>query len=60
MVDFCCGANDFCLLMKEKLDAAGKKCHFKNFDVIKPMNDFNFEQRDWMKVQPKELPTGSQ
>ncbi|XP_019707884.1 protein ENHANCED DOWNY MILDEW 2 isoform X2 [Elaeis guineensis] len=60
IVDFCCGANDFCLLMKEKLDAAGKKCHFKNYDVIKPKNDFNFEQRDWMKVQPKELPTGSQ
>lgn len=23
-------------------------------------NDFNFEKRDWMTVQPKELPKGSQ
>ncbi|XP_008782914.1 protein ENHANCED DOWNY MILDEW 2-like isoform X2 [Phoenix dactylifera] len=60
IVDFCCGANDFCQIMKEKLDAAGKKCNFKNYDVIQPKNDFNFEKRDWMKVQPKELPTGSQ
>ncbi len=22
-------------------------------------NDFNFEKRDWMTVNPKELPTGS-
>lgn len=60
IVDFCCGANDFSQIMKEKLDAAGKKCHFKNYDIIQPKNDFNFEKRDWMKVQPKKLPNGSQ
>ncbi|KAJ6826809.1 protein ENHANCED DOWNY MILDEW 2-like isoform X2 [Iris pallida] len=60
IVDFCCGANDFSRLMKETLDASGKKCLFKNYDVIQPKNDFNFERRDWMKVQPDELPTGSQ
>lgn len=36
VVDFCCGANDFSILMKEKLDSAGKKCNFKNFDIIQP------------------------
>ncbi|XP_042414191.1 protein ENHANCED DOWNY MILDEW 2-like isoform X2 [Zingiber officinale] len=59
MVDFCCGANDFSILMKEKLDSAGKKCNFKNYDIIQPKNDFNFERRDWMTVKPHELPTGS-
>ncbi|XP_073003721.1 protein ENHANCED DOWNY MILDEW 2-like [Typha latifolia] len=60
IVDFCCGANDFSQIMKETLDAAGKRTNFKNYDLIQPKNDFNFEKRDWMKVQPKELPTGSQ
>lgn len=23
-------------------------------------NDFSFEKRDWMKVEPEELPNGSQ
>ncbi|KAG6494343.1 hypothetical protein ZIOFF_049367 [Zingiber officinale] len=59
VVDFCCGANDFSILMKEKLDSAGKKCNFKNYDIIQPKNDFNFERRDWMTVKPHELPTGS-
>lgn len=60
IVDFCCGANDFSRLMKEKLDAAGKKCSFRNYDIIQPKYDFNFEKRDWMSVQPRELPPGSQ
>ncbi|XP_010252648.1 PREDICTED: protein ENHANCED DOWNY MILDEW 2 isoform X2 [Nelumbo nucifera] len=60
IVDFCCGANDFSCLMKEKLEGTGKRCSFKNFDVIQPKNDFNFERRDWMTVRPSELPTGSQ
>ncbi|KAM0942528.1 putative [histone H3]-lysine(4) N-trimethyltransferase chromatin regulator PHD family [Dioscorea sansibarensis] len=60
IVDFCCGANDFSQLMKERLEAVGKKCSFKNYDVIQPKNDFCFEKRDWMKVQQKDLPTGSQ
>uniref|UniRef100_A0A6V7QWW2 Zinc finger PHD-type domain-containing protein n=1 Tax=Ananas comosus var. bracteatus TaxID=296719 RepID=A0A6V7QWW2_ANACO len=34
VVDFCCGANDFSMLMKEKLEAAGKECFFKNYDIM--------------------------
>uniref|UniRef100_A0A5B7BGT9 Zinc finger PHD-type domain-containing protein n=1 Tax=Davidia involucrata TaxID=16924 RepID=A0A5B7BGT9_DAVIN len=60
IVDFCCGANDFSCLMKKKLDETGKKCSYKNYDVLPAKNDFNFEKRDWMSVRPKELPTGSQ
>ncbi|KAL6630944.1 hypothetical protein ACP70R_028284 [Stipagrostis hirtigluma subsp. patula] len=61
IVDFCCGANDFSRLMKEKLDQVQKKCHFKNYDLIQPQNRFCFEKRDWMTVKPKELPChGSQ
>ncbi|KAK6947009.1 hypothetical protein RJ641_000482 [Dillenia turbinata] len=59
VVDFCCGANDFSCLMKKKLDATGKKCSYKNYDIVQPKNDFNFEKRDWMTVRPKELPPGS-
>ncbi|XVF03728.1 hypothetical protein REPUB_Repub05bG0018800 [Reevesia pubescens] len=59
IVDFCCGANDFSLLMKRKLEETGKKCSFKNYDIFQTKNDFNFERRDWMTVRPKELPTGS-
>ncbi|CAL5001354.1 unnamed protein product [Urochloa decumbens] len=58
VVDFCCGSNDFSLLLKEKLEASGKNCFYKNFDLIQPKNDFSFERRDWMTVQPDELPTG--
>ncbi|KAK9268634.1 hypothetical protein L1049_000391 [Liquidambar formosana] len=60
IVDFCCGANDFSWLMKRKLEETGKKCSYKNYDVIQPKNDFNFEKRDWMEVRPGELPIGSQ
>ncbi|XP_026665046.1 protein ENHANCED DOWNY MILDEW 2 isoform X2 [Phoenix dactylifera] len=59
IVDFCCGANDFSILMKDKLDAVGKKCSFKNYDIMSPKNDFNFEKRDWFTVQLNELPAGS-
>ncbi|CAO2163653.1 unnamed protein product [Urochloa humidicola] len=45
--------------MKEKLDKVGKKCNFKNYDVIRPKNSFCFEKRDFMTVHPKELPHGS-
>uniref|UniRef100_J3MU72 Zinc finger PHD-type domain-containing protein n=1 Tax=Oryza brachyantha TaxID=4533 RepID=J3MU72_ORYBR len=58
VVDFCCGSNDFSLLLKEKLEASEKSCGYKNYDLIQPKNDFNFERRDWMTVQPDELPTG--
>ncbi|GAB2284736.1 hypothetical protein Dimus_019190 [Dionaea muscipula] len=60
MVDFCCGANDFSFLMKEKLENTGKKCFYRNFDLFRPKNDFNFEKRDWMSVRRSELPQGSQ
>ncbi|XP_027340503.1 protein ENHANCED DOWNY MILDEW 2 isoform X2 [Abrus precatorius] len=60
IVDFCCGANDFSILMKKKLEQTGKRCSYKNYDLLPTKNDFNFEMRDWMTVQQKELPTGSQ
>uniref|UniRef100_A0A1J3FCP1 DM2 domain-containing protein n=1 Tax=Noccaea caerulescens TaxID=107243 RepID=A0A1J3FCP1_NOCCA len=60
VVDFCCGSNDFSCLMKEKLTKTGKSCFFKNFDLIPPKNDFNFEKRDWLTVNKEELPDGSQ
>ncbi|XP_062191405.1 protein ENHANCED DOWNY MILDEW 2-like isoform X2 [Phragmites australis] len=59
IVDFSCGLNDFSQFMKEKLDKVGKKCNFKNYDVIRPKNSIGFEKRDWMTVRPKELPHGS-
>ncbi|KAL6567122.1 hypothetical protein OROMI_015526 [Orobanche minor] len=60
LVDFCCGSNDFSCLMKKKLDYMGKRCSFKNYDILQAKNDFNFEPRDWMSVRPDELPDGSQ
>ncbi|KAL6842480.1 hypothetical protein ACP4OV_027715 [Aristida adscensionis] len=59
IVDFSCGENEFSQFMKEKLDKVGKRCNFKNYDVIRPKNSFCFEKRDWMTVRPKELPHGS-
>ncbi|PWA54427.1 zinc finger, PHD-type [Artemisia annua] len=60
VVDFCCGANDFSCLMKNRLDEMGKKrCTYRNFDITRPKNDFNYEKRDWMTVSYKELPAGS-
>ncbi|KAK1348692.1 Protein ENHANCED DOWNY MILDEW 2 [Heracleum sosnowskyi] len=59
IVDFCCGANDFSCLMRERLHKMGKICSFKNYDLITPKNDFNFEQKDWMTVTSEELPAGS-
>ena len=35
-MDFSCGLNDFSQFMKEKLDKVGKRCNFKNYDVIQP------------------------
>ncbi|KAK7387132.1 hypothetical protein VNO78_27659 [Psophocarpus tetragonolobus] len=60
IVDFCCGANDFSTLLNKKLEETGKRCSYRNFDLLPTKNDFNFEMRDWMTVQKKELPTGSQ
>ncbi|KAI3708139.1 hypothetical protein L2E82_37228 [Cichorium intybus] len=59
IVDFCCGSNDFSCFMKEKLDSTGKKCLFKNYDLITPKNTFNFEKRDWFSVPLEDLPDGS-
>ncbi|XP_051128181.1 protein ENHANCED DOWNY MILDEW 2 [Andrographis paniculata] len=60
VVDFCCGSNDFSCLVKKKVDQTGKKCSFKNYDILQAKNDFCFERRDWMGVRPNELPNGSQ
>ncbi|KAK0589735.1 hypothetical protein LWI29_017894 [Acer saccharum] len=60
VVDFCCGANDFSCLMRDKLEKMGKSCSFRNYDIFPPKDDFSFEQRDWMSVKPEELPNGSQ
>ncbi|KAM0029270.1 putative [histone H3]-lysine(4) N-trimethyltransferase chromatin regulator PHD family [Helianthus debilis subsp. tardiflorus] len=59
IVDFCCGSNDFSCFMKEKLDSTGKKCKYKNYDLITPKNTFNFEKRDWFSVPVDALPDGS-
>ncbi|KAL2495852.1 Protein ENHANCED DOWNY MILDEW 2 [Forsythia ovata] len=59
IVDFCCGSNDFSCLMKKKLDEMGKSCSFRNYDIVQAKNNLNFEKRDWMEVQPNELPPGS-
>ncbi|XP_048135659.1 protein ENHANCED DOWNY MILDEW 2-like [Rhodamnia argentea] len=59
IVDFCCGANDFSCLMAKKLEETGKKCSYKNYDIFPPKNNFEFELRDWMTVQQRELPSGS-
>ncbi|KAD6454149.1 hypothetical protein E3N88_08855 [Mikania micrantha] len=59
IVDFCCGSNDFSCFMKEKLDIMGKRCKFKNYDLITPKNAFNFEKRDWFSVPVEALPDGS-
>lgn len=58
IVDFCCGANDFSWLMKAKLEATGKKCSYKNYDLFQAKNDFCFEKRDWLTVCKEELPPG--
>eukprot|EP00250_Pteridium_aquilinum_P006808 c16649_g1_i1 orf=128-4696(+) len=58
IVDFCCGANEFSLFMRRKLEQTGKKCDYKNFDLIQTNNDFNFSKRDWFQVKKEELPDG--
>lgn len=34
IVDFCCGANDFSVIMKKKLEETGKNCYYKNYDLF--------------------------
>ncbi|KAK2987061.1 hypothetical protein RJ640_004787 [Escallonia rubra] len=60
VVDFCCGSNDFSCLMKKRLDEMGKKCSYKNFDIVYPKHDFNFEKRDWMSVRKEDFPAGKE
>ncbi|KAL9236256.1 hypothetical protein vseg_010949 [Gypsophila vaccaria] len=60
VVDFCCGSNDFSRIMKRKLESEGKTCKYKNYDIFQPKDDFCFEKRNWFKVQPNELPPGSE
>ncbi|KAI5066302.1 hypothetical protein GOP47_0018926 [Adiantum capillus-veneris] len=59
VVDFCCGANEFSLFTRKKLEETGKKCEYRNFDLIQTKNEFNFTKRDWFQVRPDELPDGS-
>ncbi|KAK7300003.1 hypothetical protein RJT34_10834 [Clitoria ternatea] len=60
IVDLCSDANDFSILMKKKLEEAGMKCSYRNYDLLTTKEDFSYERRDWMTVQPTELPAGSQ
>nr|XP_043630206.1 protein ENHANCED DOWNY MILDEW 2-like [Erigeron canadensis] len=59
IVDFCCGSNDFSCFMKEKLDSMGKRCRFKNYDLITPKNTLGFKKQDWFSVPVEALPDGS-
>lgn len=34
IVDFSCGANDFSILMKKKLQETEKKCSYRNYDLL--------------------------
>ncbi|KVI02087.1 DNA (cytosine-5)-methyltransferase 1, replication foci domain-containing protein, partial [Cynara cardunculus var. scolymus] len=60
IVDFCCGSNDFSCFMKEKLDSMGKKCSYKNYDLIVPKSFYlpgsiNAQDQtldDWNTVSP--------
>lgn len=37
VADFCCGANDFSIEVRNKLVKAGKiNCKYKNFDILAP------------------------
>ncbi|KAK7371963.1 hypothetical protein VNO80_05330 [Phaseolus coccineus] len=60
IVDLSCGANNFSILMKKRLEEAGKKCSYRKYDLLPTKNDFSVERRDWMTFQQTELPTGSQ
>ncbi|KAK8467182.1 hypothetical protein PHAVU_008G273400 [Phaseolus vulgaris] len=60
IVDLSCGANDFSILMKKRLEEAGKKCSYRKYDLLPTKNEFSSERSDWMTVQQTELPSGSQ
>ncbi|CAM6128024.1 unnamed protein product [Calypogeia fissa] len=49
VVDFCCGANDFSVLLNKKLTSGGKSCEFKNFDLHPPKDTFCFTKGDWFE-----------
>lgn len=34
IVDLSCGANDFSILMKKRLEEAGKKCSYRKYDLL--------------------------
>lgn len=59
-MDLSCGANDFSILMKKRLEEAGKKCSYRKYDLLPTKNEFSSERSDWMTVQQTELPSGSQ
>ncbi|CAI5464975.1 unnamed protein product, partial [Closterium sp. Yama58-4] len=56
LVDFCCGANHFSLIARHRLEEAGKRCGFANFDIMRPPNEFCFVKRDWFSVKRNQLP----
>ncbi|WVY90502.1 hypothetical protein V8G54_036016 [Vigna mungo] len=60
IVNLRCGADDFSILLKKMLEETGKRCSYRNYDLLPTKNDFSFEKKKWMTVQQTELPTGSQ
>ncbi|CAI5956659.1 unnamed protein product [Closterium sp. NIES-64] len=56
LVDFCCGANHFSLIARHRLEEAGKRSAFANFDIMRPPNEFCFVKRDWFSVKRNQLP----
>jgi len=34
IVDLSCGADDFSIFMKKRLEEAGKKCSYRNYDLL--------------------------
>ncbi|KAF6144996.1 hypothetical protein GIB67_013347 [Kingdonia uniflora] len=62
IVNFCCGANSFNCLMKQKLEESGKECYYKDYADIQLKlydSDCDFPQGDLMNLDLKELLTGS-
>ncbi|XP_027940747.1 protein ENHANCED DOWNY MILDEW 2-like isoform X2 [Vigna unguiculata] len=60
IVNLSCGADNFSILMKKRLQETGKRCSYRNYGLHPTKNDFSFERKNWMTVQQNELPTGSQ
>ncbi|XP_006659314.2 uncharacterized protein LOC102702586 isoform X1 [Oryza brachyantha] len=59
IVDLCFNMDNFSQLMEDKLEAVGKSCNFKNYDLFQHKKDMCFEESNWVTMQPKDLPHGS-